>query len=90
MKTTLDLPDELVRAVKIRAVEENRRLKDVIAELLQRGLAPERRPGPAIRKRLELPLVECAHEARPDEEMTPERVSDVLLAEEAGRHRGSL
>jgi hypothetical protein len=28
MKTTLDLPDDLERAVKIRAVEENRKLKD--------------------------------------------------------------
>jgi prevent-host-death family protein len=28
-------------------------------------------------------IVECAHEARPDEEMTPERAADVLLGEEA-------
>jgi hypothetical protein len=39
MKTTLDLPDDLARAVKLRAVEENRKLKDVIADLLRRGLA---------------------------------------------------
>lgn len=81
MKTTLDLPDDLVRAVKTRAVEENRKLKDVIADLLKRGLAQER--GKTVRRRLELPLVECAHEARPSEEMTPERVANVLLEEEA-------
>ena len=87
MKTTLDLPDDLVRAVKIRAVQENRRLKDTIADLLRRGLAQERGKPANVRRRLELPLVECAHEARPGEEMTPERVAEVLLEEEAGlRH----
>jgi hypothetical protein len=39
MKTTLDLPDKLMREVKIRAVHEHKKLKDIIAELLQRGLA---------------------------------------------------
>lgn len=39
MKTTLDLPDELMRAVKIRAVHEHKKLKDTIAELLRTGLA---------------------------------------------------
>jgi len=84
MKTTLDLPDELVRAVKIRAVEENRKLKDTVADLLKRGLAQERGLPTAVRNRLKLPLVECVHEALPGEEMTPERVSEVLLEEEAG------
>jgi plasmid stability protein len=90
MKTTLELPDDVMRAVKIRAAEENRRLKDLIADLLRRGL--DQKPGsPAeIRRRVKLPLVEYAHEARPCEEMTPERVADALLAEEAGWHRGPL
>ena len=45
MKTTLDLPDDLMRAVKIRAAERNRRLKDVVAEMLRAGLAaPEMAP----------------------------------------------
>lgn len=90
MKTTLDLPDDLVRAVKIRAVEENRRLKDVIAELLRHGLAQQRSGLNKPRRRVRLPLVKCAHEARPDEEMTPERVSDVLLEEEARVSREAL
>jgi hypothetical protein len=90
MKTTLDLPDDLVRAVKILAVEENRRLKDTIADLLRRGLGQERGTPATILRRLQLPLVECAHEARPGEEMTPERVADVLLEEEAGGCRDAL
>lgn len=39
MKTTLELPDELMRTVKIRAVRENRKRKDMVAILLQRGRA---------------------------------------------------
>lgn len=39
MKTTLDLPDELMREVKIRAVNEHKKLKDTIAELLRKGLS---------------------------------------------------
>jgi plasmid stability protein len=51
MKTTLDLPDELMRAVKIRAVHEHKKLKDTIAELLQKGIAagkvrPPKTPKP--------------------------------------------
>jgi hypothetical protein len=38
MKTTLDLPDELMRKVKIRAVHEHKKLKDTIAELIQKGM----------------------------------------------------
>jgi len=34
MKTTLDLPDPLMRRVKIRAASEGRKLKEVIADLL--------------------------------------------------------
>jgi plasmid stability protein len=90
MKTTLDLPDDLVRAVKIRAVEENRKLKDTIADLLRRGLAERRGASATVRRRLKLPLVDCAHEARPGEEMTPERVAEVLLEEEGGVNRGAL
>ncbi len=51
MKTTLDLPDELMREVKIRAVYEHKKLKDTIAELLRKGIAagktrPAKNPRP--------------------------------------------
>ncbi|HJR50052.1 MAG TPA: hypothetical protein VJ794_03040 [Gemmatimonadales bacterium] len=83
MKTTLDLPDELMQAVKIRAVRENRRLKDVVADLLKRGLIHEPREAHTLRRRVRLPLVQCAHPARPDEEMTPDRTARVLIEQEA-------
>lgn len=39
MKTTLELPDELARRIKVRAAERNQKLKDAIAQLLELGLA---------------------------------------------------
>jgi hypothetical protein len=46
MKTTLDLPDDLMRAVKIRAVHERKKLKDAIAEFIRKGMAAGKtRPG---------------------------------------------
>ncbi len=83
MKTTLDLPDDLVRTVKIRAAQENRRLKDTVADLLRRGLAESPGPERSERRRVRLPLVTCAHPARPAEEMTPGRVAAVLAEADA-------
>jgi plasmid stability protein len=90
VKTTLVLPDDLMRAVKIRAVQENRKLQDMIAALLRLGLAHEPGVPSAVRRRVQLPLVQCAREARPDQEMTPERVAAILLEEEAGVRREPL
>jgi len=83
VKTTLELPDELMRAAKIRAANEGRRLKDVVADLLRRGLAEEpKRPG-RLQRKVRLPLVQCAHDARPEREMTPNRIAAVLAREDA-------
>jgi hypothetical protein len=38
MKTTIELPDDLIKEVNLLAVDEGRKLKDVVAELLRRGL----------------------------------------------------
>ena len=42
MKTTLDLPDDLMRQVKIRAVHEQKKLKDAIAEFIRKGMAAKK------------------------------------------------
>lgn len=41
MKTTLDLPDELVREMKLRAVMQGRTLRDLAAEFIRAGLGPD-------------------------------------------------
>jgi plasmid stability protein len=95
MKTTLDLPDALVKQVKIRAVREGRKLKDAVADLLRKGLAvaadAELAPPPAITrdKKTGLPLIQCKQAAAPEEEMTPHRVADILLAQEVEWHHAA-
>ncbi len=89
MKTTLDLPSDLVREVKLKAVQEGRKLKDAMAELLRLGLAAGSRDGPnrpARRPKKRPPVVRCRHAATPATEMTPQRVADVLLSQEAAWH----
>ena len=54
MKTTLDLPDKLMREVKIRAVHEHKKLKDVIAELLQTALGTGKPRQPKLPKPVKL------------------------------------
>ena len=54
MKTTLELPDELMKEVKIRAVHEHKKLKDIIAELLRKGIAASKTRRPTIPKAVKL------------------------------------
>ena len=45
MKTTLDLPDPLMRQVKIRAASEGRKLREVVADLLEKGMRTSEAEG---------------------------------------------
>jgi hypothetical protein len=90
MKMTLDLPEELVRAVKLRAIEEDRTIKDTVADLLRCGLAHESADSSPIRNRVQLPLIKGGHRARPEEELTPERVAQILIDQEAEWHLDTL
>jgi hypothetical protein len=38
MKTTLEIADELMRRVKMRAVQRNQKLRDTVATLLEAGI----------------------------------------------------
>lgn len=83
MKTTLDLPDALVKQVKIRAVREGRKLKDAVADLLRKGLASPATPPipePALKSpriitdpETGLPLIVC-HPRAPASKMTAEQL----------------
>lgn len=88
MKTTLDLPDNLMREIEMRAVREDRKLNDLIAELLRRGLVAATEPSSAKPHRVQLPLIRSGHPAKPGEELTPERVAEILLVEEVERALG--
>ena len=67
-----------MRAVKDRAAEENLELGEVVTSLLRRGLAATSAEKPMVRNRVQFPLVKCAHPAKPGDELTPERVAEIL------------
>ena len=79
MKTTIELPDELMREIKIRAAREDRKLKDLIPELLARALAVSAQP---TGRRVKLPLIKGTRTPPPGEELTPEKVHEILLEQE--------
>ena len=89
MKTTLELPDDLMRAVKVRAANEGRKLKEVVADLLRRGLREEKKRAPRAMRRVRLPLIECAHNATANQEITPDRVAEILADEDSRAARSS-
>ena len=86
MKTTLDLPDELIREVKLRAVVQGRTVKDLVAEILRQGLGitlPRQPEKPPVGSLVEidesgLPVVRC----RPDASATRMNVEDLLKLEQ--------
>jgi|APMI01.1.fsa_nt_gi plasmid stability protein len=75
VKTTLELPDDLFRAIKLKAAREDRTIKDVTAELLRRGLASPP-PGTSAR-RTAFPLITCPP-GRPTG-LAPDEVAATLL-----------
>jgi plasmid stability protein len=47
VKTTIDLPDDLVTEIKIEAARQHRKLNDLVPELLRDGLQVQRLPSMA-------------------------------------------
>jgi len=85
MKTTIDLPDDLVREVKIRAVINRRTVRDLVAELLRQGLGLASPAGPGDRHASTMvtigdggmPVIRCA----PDAPAARMSVADLLAIE---------
>jgi hypothetical protein len=98
MKTTVDLPDELVKALKLRAVHEGKKLKQAIADTLRAGLAVRpagrtRRPRGSgarliIKKdpRTGLPVIQCPGDA-PARRMT---VAQLRALEDESQEQADL
>ena len=93
MKITVDLPDALVKEIKLRALYDGQKLKDAIADLLRKGLEapfapPEDSDGPGfiIDPETRLPLILTRNPATTWEELTPDRMKDILLEQEVERY----
>jgi hypothetical protein len=83
MRTTIDMPDVLMRAAKARAAEHGESLKDLVNRALARELGlssvPKRKTG-----RVTLPLI--AREAAPAVLVTNDDIAAALEAEDVERY----
>lgn len=82
MKTTIDLPEDLIREMKFRAVREGRKLRDVAEEVFRRGLAAPV-PVPGVRLRVRLPIIPAPVGAKPFD-LSGERLLELELEAEGG------
>ena len=83
MRTTLELPEDILRRAKIEAVHRGSTLRQLVIDALQREMAGTERP----RKRLSKPPIKLAADA-PLRRMSPEAVKrvdaeDLLRSEES-------
>lgn len=53
-KTTIELPEDLMQEIKLRAVRERKKLKDKVADMLRFSIEHEPPPRPLIPKPLRL------------------------------------
>ena len=92
MKTTLDLPDDLVQALKLRSVHERRKIKDVAASALRRGLRiKEAAPREPRKKHIRLPFFESEADAPAVKMSAEELVSlEQKIIEEEDMKRAGL
>ncbi len=78
MKMTFDLPADVVQRLKIKAAEEGLKLKDLIAEACRMFLDQPRQPKKGKAKKSPFPLFKGGHPAKPGEELTPEKIDEIL------------
>jgi hypothetical protein len=83
MRTTIDMPDALMRAAKARAAERGESLKDLMNRALTHELGL---PSGAMRKtgRVTLPLI--ARDASPSVLVTNDDIAAALEAEDVERY----
>lgn len=98
MKTTLELPDELLREVKLRAVMQRRTVKDLVAEILRQGLGmapPAQSAKPTADSMVQidaggLPVIRCRAQA-PATRMSAKKLLQLEQAAQAAedmKHAG--
>src|SRR5688500_18578016 len=95
MKTTLELPDDLIQEIKLRAVREGRRLKEVVTDLLVAGLHPRSKAaahGKPLAKNLPLIKVRPAQPtgAAMSSQEWSDWIKDVELHVEVERYEAAL
>lgn len=78
MKMTFDLPADVAQRLKVRAAEEGLKLKDLIAEACRAFLSSTPQRTKSKPKGRVYPTLKGGRPAKPEEEMIPERVAEIL------------
>lgn len=75
MRTTIDIPDETYRAIKIKSAREGIPLRQIVLRAIERDLEPG--TVQSVRK-LELPII---HSSQPGTlNLTNEQIDDILFS----------
>lgn len=87
MRTTVDIPDTLGRRARIRAAQENRSLKSLIIQALERELGSVAgTAAPAA-----VPALPVLKSRRPGSlRMSPDEISELLVREEAATYAADV
>lgn len=84
MKITRDLPEELVREMKIRAASQGRKLRDVGTEVIKRGINSDKPVKTETEySRVKLPMLAGGKAIR---QFTPEEIDEILLQQQVEWH----
>jgi hypothetical protein len=92
MRTTIELPDDLFREVKIRAAREGVKLKDLITTFVAAGLhgSPAENVAPTQpRRRSEFPIFQ-RRTGEPLPRLTNTEIEEILLQEDLERMKFRL
>ena len=91
MRTTIDIPDELFRRAKARSAMEGRKLKDLITDFVEQGLAREASPGDGQRrKHAPLPYIAKASVGGTIPALTKEELARIEEEEDLDKLRRSF
>ncbi len=77
MRTTLEIPDSLMRDIRVRAALSDRTLTQQITNLLRAGLNVTTETATKDSGHVQLPLVRTSRNATADE-LSPQRVAEIL------------
>ncbi len=89
MRTSIDIPDELYRVLKVRAALSGTTVREVILGLIEQGLQQQAPPGRSFPPRRSPPPVIIPPSGKPVPAVSPARLRRWEEEEDEARHAGS-
>lgn len=76
MRTTIDIPDETYRELKIKAAREGKPLREIVLHAIERELGPAESPRPP--KKFQIPVIPSTEPGTLH--LTNEQIDDILAS----------